>query len=241
MLSLFVGKSQYGATVNNKELISTMIEVFDKINKTPIIYGSDKTSKFMLHYFNAGSDVYIKELDFGTGLQDYGFVILNGDLEMAEQGYVSIQDLIKQGFELDYYYTPQTLAEIKKETKEEEKTPTIVEEVTRFLFKDHVFISHDNVETDVKATKEAAMLLERIKKGGGKNVDLGVNILTFDMPIKGTKEFAKIGFLDNGGEFKISKESGKVDGQKFNTLIYQTMPNGLGGTLTLKYVCLIKK
>jgi hypothetical protein len=45
----------------------------------------------------------------------------------------------------------------------------------------------------------------------------------------------------NGGEFKISKESGKVDGQKFNTLIYQTMPNGLGGTLTLKYVCLIKK
>ena len=45
----------------------------------------------------------------------------------------------------------------------------------------------------------------------------------------------------NGGEFKISKESGKVDGKKFNTLIYQTMPNGLGGTLTLKYVCLIKK
>jgi len=45
----------------------------------------------------------------------------------------------------------------------------------------------------------------------------------------------------NGGEFKVSKESGKVDGQKFNTLIYQTMPNGLGGTLTLKYVCLIKK
>jgi len=44
----------------------------------------------------------------------------------------------------------------------------------------------------------------------------------------------------NGGEFKISKESGKVDGKKFNTLIYQTMPNGLGGTLTLKYVCLIK-
>ena len=45
----------------------------------------------------------------------------------------------------------------------------------------------------------------------------------------------------NGGEFKVSKESGKLNGQKFNTLIYQTMPNGLGGTLTLKYVCLIKK
>ena len=43
----------------------------------------------------------------------------------------------------------------------------------------------------------------------------------------------------NGGEFKVSKESGKLNGQKFNTLIYQTMPNGLGGTLTLKYVCLI--
>ena len=45
----------------------------------------------------------------------------------------------------------------------------------------------------------------------------------------------------NRGEFKISKESGKVGGKKFNTLIYQTMPNGLGGTLTLKYVCMIKK
>ena len=41
----------------------------------------------------------------------------------------------------------------------------------------------------------------------------------------------------NGGEFKVSKESGKLNGQKFNTLIYQTMPNSLGGTLTLKYVC----
>jgi hypothetical protein len=45
----------------------------------------------------------------------------------------------------------------------------------------------------------------------------------------------------NAGEFRISKESGKADGKKFNYLIYMTMPNGLGGTLTLKYVCMIKK
>lgn len=45
----------------------------------------------------------------------------------------------------------------------------------------------------------------------------------------------------NAGEFRIAKESGKADGKKFNTLIYMTMPNGLGGTLTLKYVCMIKK
>lgn len=219
MLQLFVGKSQYGATAKNKELIPTMIKLFNQILLTPIVYGSNKDSKFMLHYFNSGPDVYIKELDYGTGLQDYGFVILNGDLEMAELGYVSIQDLIKQGFELDYYYTPQTLAEIKKETKEEEKTPT-TEEVTRFYFQDHVFIDEDNKETDISATKEAAMLLDRIKKVSGKNVNLGVNFLTFDMPIKGSKEFAKIGFLDNGGEFKIDVTLPGKDENRSAIVIY---------------------
>jgi|SRR5574343_14750 len=45
----------------------------------------------------------------------------------------------------------------------------------------------------------------------------------------------------NAGEFKIATESGKADGKKYNTIIYMTMPNGLGGTMTLKYVCMIKK
>ncbi len=45
----------------------------------------------------------------------------------------------------------------------------------------------------------------------------------------------------NAGEFTISEEKGKADGKKFNTIINMTMPNGLGGTLTLKYVCMIKK
>lgn len=45
----------------------------------------------------------------------------------------------------------------------------------------------------------------------------------------------------NAGKFTISEENGKADGKKYNTIIYMTMPNGLGSTMTLKYVCLIKK
>lgn len=45
----------------------------------------------------------------------------------------------------------------------------------------------------------------------------------------------------NAGEFRIATESGKADGKKYNTIIYMTMPNGMGGTMTLKYVCLLKK
>lgn len=43
------------------------------------------------------------------------------------------------------------------------------------------------------------------------------------------------------GEFSIVEEKGKAGGKKFNTVIYMTMPNGLGGTYTLQYLCLIKK
>lgn len=49
----------------------------------------------------------------------------------------------------------------------------------------------------------------------------------------------------NGGSFTITKEKGKVSvvgqsgGKKYNTVINMTMPNGLGGVMTLKYLCLI--
>lgn len=45
-----------------------------------------------LHFFIGGSDWYICEYD-GKGLF-FGFAILNGDLEMAEWGYISFGELV---------------------------------------------------------------------------------------------------------------------------------------------------
>ena len=67
-----------------------------------------------LHYFNGGSDWYITEKDINGGvLQAYGYAILNGDDEMAESGYISIEELTRNGVELDLHFTPCRLAEIK--------------------------------------------------------------------------------------------------------------------------------
>lgn len=69
-----------------------------------------------LHYFNASQDWYITEKDAETpeepgqrqafGLADLGHY-------GAELGYISIVELIAHNVELDLYFKPLTLAEIK--------------------------------------------------------------------------------------------------------------------------------
>jgi hypothetical protein len=73
-----------------------------------------------LHYFMGGWDWYITEKDMGDGTGDtkqyqaFGFVC--GDY--PELGYVSIEELKSIGAELDLYFTPRTLAEVKRERGE---------------------------------------------------------------------------------------------------------------------------
>ena len=82
---------------------------------------SEDMKKATLHYFKGGSDWYIIEKDYGcpddiikgTQQQAYGFACLNGDDENAESGYISIQELIENGVELDLYYKPETVETIK--------------------------------------------------------------------------------------------------------------------------------
>jgi hypothetical protein len=74
-----------------------------------------------LHYFAGGSDFYITEKDKGDGRdevpgqqhQAFGLSDVFGD--GGELGYVSIAELIQHKVELDLYWTPRTLAEIRKE------------------------------------------------------------------------------------------------------------------------------
>lgn len=69
----------------------------------------------MLHYFKGGSDWWITERDMvlNDQVQAFGYVCLNGDTQNAELGYISITELIKYGVELDLYFEPITLREVK--------------------------------------------------------------------------------------------------------------------------------
>ena len=68
-----------------------------------------------LHYFRGNMDWYITEKDVETidnpgqhqafGLADFG----NG----GELGYISIVELVKNGVELDLYFTPCTIASVR--------------------------------------------------------------------------------------------------------------------------------
>jgi hypothetical protein len=68
------------------------------------------------HFFIGGSDWYIIEYD-GNGLF-WGFAILNGDIQNAEFGYISFDELkkVKVGFtevDCDMYWQPKPVKEVE--------------------------------------------------------------------------------------------------------------------------------
>jgi hypothetical protein len=75
--------------------------------KIPRLYETEEVplreKQICLHFFIGGCDWYIAEYD-GEDLF-WGYAILNGDLEMAEWGYISFVELkrirIRPGFEVD--------------------------------------------------------------------------------------------------------------------------------------------
>lgn len=116
------------------EEIKKLIAAMPKTYETD---GQGDAAPVTLHYFLNGSDWYIIERDSGReddeiqGIQSqaFGFACLNGDCEMAEFGYISIAELIQCGVELDLYYKPQTVRDIKikyhKIVTEPESGPSI--------------------------------------------------------------------------------------------------------------------
>ena len=94
-------------------------EIEHIITNMPVTYGQDgKGNKAIayLHYFRSGLDWWITEKDCieeEPQVQAYGFACL-GDPQCAEIGYISIQELIDNGVELDFYFEPTTIGEIKE-------------------------------------------------------------------------------------------------------------------------------
>ena len=82
----------------------------DAVSKLPELYKTDgkKNSEktVYLHYFSGGSDWFIYEYDLKNG-QFFGYAILNGDYEMSEHGYISLEEITNiSSVELDFHWIP---------------------------------------------------------------------------------------------------------------------------------------
>jgi len=79
----------------------------ERLNTIPRLYETDdiplKEKLIHLHFFIGDTDFFICEYDGDDTF--WGFVVLNGDLEMAEWGYINFSELksirIGIGFEVD--------------------------------------------------------------------------------------------------------------------------------------------
>ncbi len=97
-------------------------KLFEKMifdwEEMPTTYQTEKVPKdqkiVRMHYFTPSSDWYIIEKDKELEQdQAFGYVILNGDTENAELGYISIEELKKiPSINLDYNWKPTPLGKV---------------------------------------------------------------------------------------------------------------------------------
>lgn len=121
LLKRFIGGAQLSAissAMRGEEgqfFRDKLIEVANVIQTMPKTYGQDGMGDdaiAYLHYFKGAGDWHITEKDMeDEQLQAFGLADLFGD--GGELGYISIEELIGAGVELDLYWTPKTLKIIK--------------------------------------------------------------------------------------------------------------------------------
>lgn len=119
----FLSRSQLAAMADGcrgeeKEFfMQKFIGLAQQINTMPVTYEQDAMGDqaiVHLHYFLNGSDWYITEKDVDGGIQQaFGYAVLGGNDQAAELGYISIEEITRHGGELNLYFMPCTLAEIK--------------------------------------------------------------------------------------------------------------------------------
>lgn len=98
-----------------------LLELAKTVTEMPKTYeqeGKGDLAVVYLHYFGPSCDFWITEKDMGADDGDtqqhqaFGFSEIQHD--GGELGYISIAELIAtRGIELDFYWTPTTLADIK--------------------------------------------------------------------------------------------------------------------------------
>jgi len=109
-----LGANQGGLTTDG--MLEEVSKWYDKTPKLNSQNEKGKNAVVYLHYFNPSSDWYITELDKKDKMA-FGYVVLNGDVQMSEFGYISLDELNDMSGvrnkmlmpELDYYWSPKTL------------------------------------------------------------------------------------------------------------------------------------
>jgi hypothetical protein len=105
-----------------QDLLSGLAKDIKAMPQTGDTDGQGDKAVVHLHYFIGNFDFWITERDMGDGSADiqqhqaFGFVNL-GDPDNAELGYISLPELFASDIELDLYWTPRTLGEVKAQMK----------------------------------------------------------------------------------------------------------------------------
>lgn len=124
----FMGEAQYSilkSAINkpNNEFEDVINELYQTITTMPKTYeqdGKGNEAVAYLHYFKGGNDWWITEKDMGTEqLQAFGLASMNG--YEPELGYISIEELKSVNAELDFYWEPKTVGEIKGQDEDEDE------------------------------------------------------------------------------------------------------------------------
>ena len=120
LLKQFIGKSQLSAIgmgIRGEEgqfFKDKLIEIANVIQTMPKTWETDGQGDraiAYLHYFKGAGDWHITEKDMeDEQLQAFGLANIGYG---GELGYISIQELIRLGVELDLYWSPKTIGAIK--------------------------------------------------------------------------------------------------------------------------------
>ena len=184
----------------------------------PVTYETEEVGDKIahLHYFTSSSDWYIIELDKGDAddedsriqHQAFGYAILNGDLEMSEYGYMSIEE-IKQYAELDLHFAPKPMSQILSKKDSSYSSQEVVEPI---------------VNAEISEWKEAIETLNMLIEMGGKKAEISewneaIETLNMLVEMEGTEEFAKGGSVKNEVYIEyLNKDKGfKKDRKEFKT------------------------
>jgi hypothetical protein len=115
----FIGRSQrqairYGLAGEEgghfADILADLCATVDAMPKPYETENQGENAIVHLHYFKGGCDWWITERDSSAQqLQAFGLASLGYEPEL---GYISIDELLAEGVELDLYWTPRPLADI---------------------------------------------------------------------------------------------------------------------------------
>ena len=98
-----------------KSLFVKTAQTIQNMPKTGETDGQGDDAVVYLHYFMGNMDWFITEKDMIEDEQYQAFGLADLGMGYPELGYISIEEITSAGAELDLYWTPKTLREVKEE------------------------------------------------------------------------------------------------------------------------------